>query len=136
MITLTLETTDVDRNKVKHSFPMPRLLTSTKHIKLVVREFSEKDFAVVATSLKGRIRDGSVTPSYPAVLGEDAVAEVDPLMQIEEAERIRRRKFEGKDWTLKGSRSATFIRDLCSPRAQKHEDRKENLDQDGGSTAR
>lgn len=69
VITLTLDTTDVDRNKVKHSFPMPRLLTSTKFIKLPVRDFSEKPFSIVATSLKGRIRDGSVSISYPILSG-------------------------------------------------------------------
>jgi hypothetical protein len=42
--------------------------------------------------------------------------EVDPLGWVEEAERIRRRKFEGKDWTLKASKSATVLRELCSPK--------------------
>lgn len=116
-ITLNLESTDVDRNKIRHSFPMPRLLVTTLFVKLPVRDFSERKFSVVVCSLKGKIRDNAVATVLPFVPEDQpaAVVEVNPLNQIEEAERIRRRKFEGKEWTLKGSKSATFLRDLCSP---------------------
>lgn len=117
-ISVNLESADVDRNKIRHSFPMPRLMMSTQIIKLPVRDFSENSFSVVVQSLKGKIKEFSVTTVLPELTEEQpsSVVEVNPLNQIEEAERIRRRKFEGKEWTLKGSRSATFLRDLCSPK--------------------
>lgn len=55
-ITLNLETADVDRNKVKHSFPMPRLLITTKWVRLPLRDFSEKNFTVVVQPMKGKIK--------------------------------------------------------------------------------
>lgn len=115
LLTLTYDSADVDRNKVRHSFPMPKLLVTTRFIKLPVRDFSERAFSVSVMSLKGKIRQGSVATSFPDEQ-VTSVVEVNPLHQVEEAERIRRRKFEGKDWTLKASRSATFLREFCSPK--------------------
>jgi hypothetical protein len=60
-ITLSLEMADVDRNKIRHSFPMPRILLTTHFIKLPVRDFSDKSFIITAQSLKGKIRDKSVS---------------------------------------------------------------------------
>jgi hypothetical protein len=64
-ITLSLEMADVDRNKIRHSFPMPRLLVTTHFIKLPVRDFSDKNFSITVQSLKGKIRESSVNMSPP-----------------------------------------------------------------------
>ena len=82
VITVTLDTTEVDRNKVRHSFPMPKLLVTTRFVKLPVRDFCETSFIVTAQSLKGRIKENSIITSHPDE-HMNTIVEVNPLHQIE-----------------------------------------------------
>lgn len=82
------ETIEAEKNQIKHSFDIPKRMDS-KLVKILLTTLTNERMKITVESILGKFKQSSILTNC---IIEDPV-EIDPYKMIEEAEELRKRKF-------------------------------------------